>query len=90
MSNGASADTAPAILEQSLPRRVPLTYKAFAIIPTEAVKEAYLLNLVQTVGRSDRLAAGEILADYAIGDMTFAEAEAELEKWVLEETTPTA
>lgn len=90
MSADDPAANVPAILEQSLPRRVPLTYKAFAIIPTEAVKEAYLLNLVQTVGRSDRLAAGEILADYAIGDMTFAEAEAELEKWVLEESNPTS
>lgn len=89
MKPGAAGGISPAVklnhdgaAPVTKPAKNLLTYKSFSSVDSEAIKDAYLFNLVQAVGASDRLQAGEILVDYALGDMTFEEAEAELEQWV--------
>jgi hypothetical protein len=67
-------------LEQAPPYGDVLTYKSFSIVSSEAAKEAYLLNLATAVGATDKQVVGRVLADYSSGELTFREAEAELEE----------
>lgn len=69
-------------LKEAPPHGDILSYKSFSIVSSEAAKEAYLLNLAAAVGAADKSIAGRVLADYCSGDLSFKEAESELEDWL--------